>query len=250
MKCPICESRTLEKITRHSKKWAQLNVVHQGSFDLIFCLICNVYFAYPLPSAEFLVEHYAKKNKSEELIKQDTKFRSEQVYPEYFEVISQALKLEGHGKVLEIGCYSGEFLKRFDNLGYDCWGLDLHPGYLDYCRKHFNLKVSQGTVFDFNFDECSFDFVIFHQLLEHLADPNSFLKEIYRILKEDGFIFLSVPSTFGVKFNVDMPNHLFYYSEKSLRFVLEKHNFESLVLTLNLSKKGLIALAKKKTLSL
>jgi len=244
MICPICEKDSATAINpKHSKK--RMKIVNQGSFSIFFCQECETYFAQPLPTGEFLVQHYARKNKSFNLIKNDTEFREKNVYPEYFNFLSQFSNLKPKGKVLEIGCYSGSFLKRFVNLGYDCLGLDLHDGYLNYCKTVYALNVKKGTIFDFKFKDGEFDIIIFHQLLEHLGNPNKFLEEVYRILGKEGVISLSVPSVDANEFTIDIPNHLFYYSRKSLNLLLHKHYFENVVVAYNQSKKGLLAYGEK-----
>lgn len=42
------------------------------------------------------------------------------------------------------------------------------------------------------------DFVVCTEVLEHVTDPFAAVAEIYRILKQDGFVFLSVPFNFRI----------------------------------------------------
>ena len=237
--CRICGSiRTKEIDKTHN-------------LSVIFCQECEAYFAHPMPSDEFLRKWYSEEEKKKRWnndLNLAIKANHEQNrynYEEYFRIASETLNLDGHGKVLEIDCYSGLFLKKFKDLGYECKGIDLNEGFVRYGKKNYGLDLECGTVFDFKFTEKYFDIIIFHQVLEHLSDPKSFLKEVRRILKDDGYIFLSVPNTGSIIFKlenkflrdfikhrfIDMPNHLFYFSKKSLKLLLKQTGFESSALT-------------------
>lgn len=47
-------------------------------------------------------------------------------------------------------------------------------------------------------DDSSFDAAIMGELLEHIPDPRKALKECYRLLKDDGHLFITVPFMFGI----------------------------------------------------
>lgn len=232
--CRICGSIRTKEIDK----------IH--NLSVIFCQECEAYFAHPMPSDEFLRKWYSEEEKKKRWnndLNLAIKANHEQNrynYEEYFRIASENLNLDGSGKVLEIGCYSGLFLKKFKDLGYECKGIDLNQGFVKYGREHYGLDLECGTIFDFKFTDKSFDIIIFHQVLEHLSDPKSFLKEVRRILKDDGYIFLSVPNTGCIilklehKFLrdflrhrfIDIPNHLFYFSNNSLKLLLKQTGFE------------------------
>lgn len=237
--CRICGSIRTKEIDK----------IH--NLSVIFCQECEAYFAHPMSSDEFLRKWYSEEEKKKRWnndLNLAIKANHEQNrynYEEYFRIASETLNLDGRGKVLEIGCYSGLFLKKFKDLGYECKGIDLNEGFVRYGKENYGLDLECGTVFDFKFTEKYFDIIIFHQVLEHLSDPKSFLKEVRRILKDDGYIFLSVPNTGSIIFKlenkflrdfikhrfIDMPNHLFYFSKKSLKLLLKQTGFESSALT-------------------
>ena len=221
-----------------------------NNLSVIFCQECEGYFIHPMPSDEFLRKWYSEEEKKKRWnndINLAIKANHEQNrynYEEYFRIASETLNLDGRGKVLEIGCYSGLFLKKFKELGYECKGIDLNQGFVKYGREHYGLDLECGTIFDLKFTKNSFDIIIFHQLLEHLNDPHSFLREIRRILKDDGHIFFSVPNVGSILYRlekkhlndfvghrfIEIPNHLFYFSKHSLAVLLRKTGFNTVLL--------------------
>jgi SAM-dependent methyltransferase len=64
---------------------------------------------------------------------------------------------------------------------------------LDKFLSHPELDLLADLLNGLPFKDESFDSIFCSQVLEHLFDPKRALKEIYRILKKDGYLILSVP---------------------------------------------------------
>jgi ubiquinone/menaquinone biosynthesis C-methylase UbiE len=77
------------------------------------------------------------------------------------------------------------------------------------------------------FKKSSFDKIIFTDVLEHLANEKIALKEINRVLKNEGALILSVPKSrwFSFLSPVTLFQHKREYSEKSLKKVLSLNGF-------------------------
>jgi SAM-dependent methyltransferase len=100
---------------------------------------------------------------------------------------------------------------------------------------------------DAHFQDGSFDIVFMGDVLEHLPDPLSTLREVHRILPAGGLLVLGVPSqtnslfsrfgfqifsAIGKRANVALPPyHLFEYRPASLRFLLRECGFRVAELT-------------------
>ena len=214
-------------------------------FDVVYCPVCDLSFLHPLPSDAFLRLYYSeaeKKKRWDGNLNRAIEVKHAQndaLDPVYYEFMNRHLDLEGTGKVLEIGCYSGRFLKRLADMGYTCEGIDLNEGFVAYGKKKYGLDLHTGTLFDRKYPNATFDIVIFHQVMEHLADPAGFLKEVRRILKPGGFICFSVPNTGsplsrvtvtrqeagGKPLYLDIPNHIFYFTKNAIRRLLKQVGF-------------------------
>lgn len=80
-----------------------------------------------------------------------------------------------------------------------------------------------ASVYDIPKPDRHYDGVLMLQVLEHLEFPHKGLKEVNRILKDNGFLFLSVPQAAGDHFE---PYHFFNYTQFGLKSVFEQSGFE------------------------
>lgn len=88
-----------------------------------------------------------------------------------------------HGKILDVG--GADFVKQIDTtLGDDYLCLDL--------KKTANTSIL-ADAHDIPFKNESFNCVICNAVLEHVEQPSKVLAEIYRVLKFDGLLWVSVP---------------------------------------------------------
>lgn len=105
------------------------------------------------------------------------------------------------GRILDVGaspCHLTYMLKR---LGYDISGLDIDPGRIQKLLEITELEVKRCNVEvePMPYEDETFDYVIMTELFEHLRlDPLFVLSEINRILKTDGFLYMSTPNLYGV----------------------------------------------------
>lgn len=97
---------------------------------------------------------------------------------------------------LDLGCLTGEFtIEMASKIGTKkVFGIEI----LDEMMKEAvarGIKVSKGDLNEpFPFSDDSFDVICGSQIIEHLCDTDGFLKEIHRVLKQDGYVVLSTPN--------------------------------------------------------
>lgn len=61
-------------------------------------------------------------------------------------------------------------------------------------QKRKNLKYEVMSIFDTDFEDDTFDYVLLLEVFEHLFSPYSVLKEIHRILKVGGGVIITYPN--------------------------------------------------------
>lgn len=88
--------------------------------------------------------------------------------------------------ILDIGCGTKPYRPFFSNGGSEYIGIDLKPE-----SKADMLCMSEYLPFR----DKSFDVALCTQVLEHVSTPQDTIREIYRVLKEDGILILSTPGT-------------------------------------------------------
>ena len=158
-------------------------------------------------------------------------FNSEQVHPTllglfinpfYFArrgLLENIADLAGHvtGKVVDVGCGQKPYEWLFISSQYV--GLEV-----DNEENRKNKKADffyDGTVFPFREEE--YDSMVLIQVFEHVFNPDSFLREVNRVLKVGGVLLMSVPFVWDEH---EQPHDYARYSSFGLCSLLQSHGFE------------------------
>lgn len=127
------------------------------------------------------------------------------------ERLARIFKENGVQRVLDLGCGTGRHLLFFSKKGFDVYGLDKSPKGLEIAKnwldeenlstKLTNQRIDQKLPYENDF----FDVIISIQVIHHnlMKEILFSVKEIERVLKPKGFIFITVPflQAFNVKNN-------------------------------------------------
>lgn len=98
------------------------------------------------------------------------------------------------GRLLDIGCAVGHFQLAAEARGWESIGIEPSIPQSDYARRRFGLDVRTAFWEDVNFAAGEFDLISAWSVLEHVAQPRSFLKQLRRWLKPDGLLALQTPN--------------------------------------------------------
>lgn len=96
-------------------------------------------------------------------------------------------------RLLDIGCADGEFLSYAKEAGWQVCGLEISAEGYDLCKEK-GIEVYNKELREIGFPDNSFHVVTLWDVLEHYISPKDELREIYRILKAGGMIFISTPN--------------------------------------------------------
>ena len=145
-------------------------------------------------------------------------------------------KLESHvpvkGKILDIGCAVGLFVKVAVKAGWVASGIDRAVWAVKYGRENFNLDLLT-TDEQYLLQPESFNVVTMWDVLEHLKHPTDVLKEANNFLVPGGLLALNTvnASSWGAKIagenwrHLAPPHHLHYFSRNSLCEMLHNAGF-------------------------
>lgn len=136
------------------------------------------------------------------------------------------------GKILDIGCAAGYFLKVAKDAGWETFGAEPAKWMSEYGNRHFGVNIKAGTLEDAKFPSDFFDVVTMWDVLEHTTDPFSTLKEVNRIMKKGGVLIVNFPNIgdflarlFGRKWWFILSVHLYYFTTDTLMGMLKKTSF-------------------------
>ncbi|OBU84947.1 class I SAM-dependent methyltransferase [Chromobacterium subtsugae] len=145
--------------------------------------------------------------------------------------------LAGHGlagrKVLEVGCGRGEYLSLLAEAGADAYGVEHLPASVEACGQA-GLRVERGFVDspETRLADGPFDGFMILNFLEHIPAAHLTLQGIAANLADGAVGMVEVPNFDMIVekglFAEFIPDHLFYFTERTLTGLLEANGFEVL----------------------
>ena len=234
-KCPLCFSKQTKPTIVSSKIYG--DKTKKRVFFL--CKKCDVRYLFPQLSSkeeklfykkefEFFMNKRSGQSsgwlKAENHIKQNKEtFKRRLKYIEPY--------VSSFDNILEVGCSSGFMLYPFLKKGHDCIGVEPSGVFSDFVKKR-GIKIYESLKKLIYEKKKKFDLIFHFFVLEHASNPIKFLKDQLLVLKKGGKIIFEVPNVADPLHTVyKIPAfenfywsiaHHWYFSEKSLKFLLEK----------------------------
>lgn len=216
--CPVCQKEAFRKIFNKKGR------------DFWRCTGCGLEKIYPLPSAEELKNYYDESYdigmyktfiEAREIKQYTAQKRLKQIY-------SHVSK----GRWLDIGCSDGVFVEQARMEEISTEGIDLSEVAIREARKR-NLPVYFSAVEKFA-PGYKYDVVTAFDVLEHVLDPNIFIKSVYYLLKPGGKFVLSVPDqgslirkVMGKAWYFYIPEeHMHYFNVSNITKLLDANGFK------------------------
>lgn len=135
------------------------------------------------------------------------------------------------GKILDVGCGSGNFLKKMEMYGWKVWGIEVGEKLVKIARtKLTGAKVYKGLLEETKLGKERFDVVTLWHVFEHMADPKAVIKKTSAILKKKGLLVIEVPHSKALNLSIFRrywtlllePQHLHFWSRDSLKVLLKE----------------------------
>lgn len=211
------------------------------NLEIVKCRHCNLVFTNPRLQEEDLLKRYSPEYFFNEYLPgldaSEKTYNHEFVRKHFSLITDLAGKYFSPGrKLLDVGCGAGFFLKVAEERGWKAEGVDLLDLAAEYGKNVLGVNVKQGKFENIQYPSESFDVVTLLDTIEHMPDPYQTVIEIKRILKINGILIVSTPDLnslsrlfLGKDWAVLSPaEHLFYFTEKTLRDIITKADFQIL----------------------
>lgn len=209
------------------------------SFPLVDCPRCGLRYVSPRLSQEALKDLYSRdyfQSTSSVTAGYDDYLKDRE---NLIKTARKKLKLikrykEG-GSLLDIGCAVGFFLKVCQDEGFEVMGVELSPFAAHYAKESLGLRVLVGQLLDLSLPSESFDVITMWDVIEHLPDPLTELREIERLLRPEGILVIMTPNIASLVAKIagkrwllymKPQEHLYYFSPTTLKAMLRKAGFE------------------------
>lgn len=229
--CPICEgqqNKTTLSCLDHT--------VSQEEFNISECSNCGFWFSNPIPKEEKIGAYYQSEdyishsNTSKDLISKIYKTVREYTIQKKLKLVKSYSE---SGKLLDIGCGTGEFLSACKKGGYDCLGIEPDNGARSMAINNHGLEVKEEEALS-QIKENSIDVVSMWHVLEHVYHLQERVSTIKRILSKNGTVIIAVPNrtSFDAKYYnenwaaYDLPRHLYHFREKDIETLFNQHDLK------------------------
>ncbi len=226
--CPICRA--------DSKKI----IFTKNDYTLVRCGRCDVAYIGNPPSEDYLKQFYSfKTGYQQNLVDEDSpesKFHAKNARITY----SLLQRQRKSGKILDVGCSAGYFLKEAHLHGWEAHGIEYSADTASIAARIPGLSIQCGTLENSNYEPKSFDVISLWDVIEHLTDPVGMTNSVHRILRDDGILAISTPNIDGLfpklSYRVanrldywphpEPPHHLLQFSKQTLTELLHQAGFE------------------------
>lgn len=230
--CPLCNS-------------FDISYYYQDCYGINIdrCEACGAQFMNPQYSDVYLQKYYA--NYTNDKCTEERLTSIGYLY-DYYLSLAEKFTLGHKGKLLDVGCGDGLLLSTANARGWDVEGYDVDPDTAGRVGKNIGAIIRSGDFFDIDWPQDYYSLITMHQVLEHLKDPQAYLKAIFKLLKNNGLLFIASPNIsslssrvkFGLervglrKKNVgsyfDTDHHIIYINPIVLSSLLKRLGFEVL----------------------
>ncbi|MBL6937429.1 MAG: class I SAM-dependent methyltransferase [Alphaproteobacteria bacterium] len=225
-----------------------------GEFTISECADCGLQFLNPQPTPAYLAtayptEYYSYQTTPQSLGQSGFTQRAKNVLRRARTRLFgwRDARFEGPGEFLDVGCGNGSFLLIMRAMGWRVRGVEVSTAAAEAARKVYGLDVFGGFLPDAHYPEATFDYIRLNHSFEHIDNPREVLREIKRIIKPGGTLFIGVPNVSSVVakafgpywYNLGPPVHPYGYAPKSLSRLLTQEGFAVETVRYNSSYSGL-----------
>jgi 2-polyprenyl-3-methyl-5-hydroxy-6-metoxy-1,4-benzoquinol methylase len=252
--CPICGSGRKHRLESNLIDW--MSHPPTGMWSMNDCLGCGVAYLSPRPVSESIgkayAHYYTHTSDKDDLVNNRLRRVKDIFADKYYSVangtgglldlfayilvrlmipVSSYLDAKSRhlfeldskpGRLLDVGCGNGEFLKFARNYGWDVCGIDLDEHAVAEAGSS-GLDVSVGGIEVIAAGE-RFDFISLSHVIEHVYDPTELVRSCYSLLNEGGTLWLETPNIEGLGHSIyksnwrgfEPPRHLVLFNQTAL----------------------------------
>jgi len=146
-------------------------------------------------------------------------------YGSFFKQISPYRK---NNTILDVGCFRGYLLMAAKERSWRVFGTEISKRAAQ-SASNSGLNVHLGSLPDAHYSENYFDVISLFDVVEHLSDPMRYFREIRRILRPGGLVYLETPNfdsllrfLFGQNWCVFFPWHLYFFTKNTIEHMIIK----------------------------
>lgn len=153
--------------------------------------------------------------------------------PLMFNTIIRKLRAHASGRLLDVGCGEGNFLRR-SAKHFEAHGIDIsEEGVLNATQNSGLDTIRLASATDLPYESATFNVVSCFDVVEHLPEPGAFFTEAHRVLCPKGILFFTTPNPDSLGHRLkgqhstiyQDPTHVSVLSPDDWRSYLREHGF-------------------------
>lgn len=210
--CILCSGKQLKALPRYQRA------------HLVECNDCGLVFCKKIPSVNELSAYYGNYPRFSEL--------SPITVKRYNEILDKFEPFKQTNNLLDMGCSNGLFLECARRRGWNVYGTEFADDCIAQGAKN-NIKIFKSDALPPEFFNLKFDVITSFEVIEHINTPNPEIELIKKVLRKGGAYYVTTPNFNALsrlvlkeKWNViEYPEHLSYYTPRTLTKLMQKHGF-------------------------
>jgi SAM-dependent methyltransferase len=236
--CPLCGAERREPLYANL---TDLVCGLPGRFGLVRCARCRLVYLCPRPAVSQLAAYYPDdyglwveggaggqpQTRSYRLLSMVARG----LYRLRFGDEAITLPPFGRGRMLDVGCGTGDFLAAMATLGWDTHGVEIRARAVQVARARLGAeRIWHGTLETLDESLVELDLITMLHVLEHVPNPGALLAQARRRLAPSGRLKVIVPDGSGLEarlfgrfwLGLDVPRHLAVFTPPTLRRALDQ----------------------------
>jgi 2-polyprenyl-3-methyl-5-hydroxy-6-metoxy-1,4-benzoquinol methylase len=203
-----------------------------GSFRLVRCNACNLLRVDPRPDQISISDYYPETYAPYDPIS-DRQIHQSSGLGAWLGLHGRQLPPMPRGRMLEVGCATGDFLAHSRKCGWAVHGIEFSEVAAGVAQSR-GLSVEVCSIESATSPSEPYDLIVAWMVLEHLHEPVRALRHLRSWLAPEGYLVGSIPDAEAVErrvfgkawYALQLPTHLFHYTPSTLRRVLAAAGWE------------------------
>ena len=209
----------------------------KNSYSLFECTDCGSVYVYPRPTATELIEFY-RLNQEDRMSQSCWQGSHKHSWDLWKYTLKIAKNKAGLGKLLDIGCGTGEFLHFAQKLDWlDVEGIEVIPEIAEYASQLTGAKIYTSGFLETPLPVNSYSVITLWDVIEHLSDVPKVLNRVFALLKPGGVVIIGTVNRKGISMRffkeksltVMPPEHLTFFTNKGMHQALKIQHFDDIM---------------------
>ena len=228
--CPLCNSGQFNLYLK-TKDFT----LTKEEFSIVQCAACGFHFTNPRPAEQDLAGYYESENYISHTNEGNNLLNNLYKAARTFTIREKSnllKKWSPKGKLLDIGCGTGDFLHFNQQEGWEVDGVEVNLK----ARKQAEEKLKQDLykILKEVPPKQKYQAVTLWHVLEHVEDLNATCRQITELLATNGSLLVAVPNyeSYDARHykeywaGYDVPRHLYHFSKNSMEQLWHKYGMQ------------------------